>query len=339
MQTLGLSILFSGLINLIIGPVTRLPLWAAALVYGFAFAGAFITIDLTGLDGWRLKTYFLTSIVRTLTYMVGVFIAFFVGVTVNISIVTRQLPWQSADVRGIIWNILSQTYFLGSGAAALCAAFLVNAVQAIARKLGPGVLTNWVRGYYHEPREEVRIFMFLDMKDSTTLAEQLGHLRFSALVRDFMADLTDPILETDAEVSHYIGDEVVITWTMPKGLDRANCLRLFRLFRTRLTSRAPSYKAKYGVVPDFKAGAHCGAVVATEVGEIKSEIVYHGDVLNTAARIQAQCNTLNCDFLISGELAGMITSPEFRTRPRGLHTLKGRVQPVELVEVQAVEPA
>jgi adenylate cyclase len=35
-----------------------------------------------------------------------------------------------------------------------------------------------------------------------------------------------------------------------------------------------------------KAGAHVGRVVATEVGTIKSEIVFHGDVVNTTARVQ-----------------------------------------------------
>jgi adenylate cyclase len=323
----------------VIGPVTRLPIWGAALVYGIAFAASFIAIDLSGLDQWRLRTYFLTSIVRTLTYVLGVIVAFFFGLTLNISVVRRELPWQSESVRNIVWNIFTQSYFLGSGAAALLAAFGVNGVQAIARKLGPGVLSNWIRGYYHEPREEVRIFMFLDMKDSTTLAEKLGHLRFSALVRDFMADLTDPILETDAEVSHYIGDEAVITWTMPRGTRNANCIRLYTMFKARLAERAPHYQARYGVVPAFKAGAHCGPVIATEVGEIKSEIVYHGDVLNTTARIQAECNALGCELLISGELAAVLHLEQFRTKSHGLHTLKGRLQPVELVQVQAAAPA
>ena len=35
------------------------------------------------------------------------------------------------------------------------------------------------------------------------------------------------------------------------------------------------------------------------VGEIKTEIVYHGDVLNTAARIQSLCKNYHTDLLIS----------------------------------------
>src|SRR6185436_2281787 len=48
--------------------------------------------------------------------------------------------------------------------------------------LGEGILWKFIGGKYHQPREEERIFMFLDMKSSTTIAEQLGHVRFYALL-------------------------------------------------------------------------------------------------------------------------------------------------------------
>jgi len=157
-------------------------------------------------------------------------------------------------------------------------------------------------------------------------------MKFSALVRDFMADLTGPVLATKAEVSHYIGDEAVITWQMERGLANANCLRLFFLFQSRLESRRAYYERNYGLLPGFKAGAHFGQVVTTEVGEIKSEIVYHGDVLNTAARIQGMCAGLGEEFLISGELAAKLGSRE-GLRSLGSFGLKGREREVELVAV------
>ena len=56
---------------------------------------------------------------------------------------------------------------------------------------------------------------------------------------------------------------------------------------------------KYGVCPDFKAGMHGGDVIVTWVGELKKEIVYIGDVLNTTARIREDCKRLSKEFLIS----------------------------------------
>ncbi|HTM93239.1 MAG TPA: hypothetical protein VL095_12520, partial [Flavisolibacter sp.] len=52
-------------------------------------------------------------------------------------------------------------------------ALLVFSLQ-INHLLGEGVLWKFISGKYHQPREEERIFMFLDMKSSTTIAEQLG---------------------------------------------------------------------------------------------------------------------------------------------------------------------
>jgi hypothetical protein len=34
---------------------------------------------------------------------------------------------------------------------------------------------SYLTGFYHKPRQEMRIFMFLDMRSSTAIAERLGH--------------------------------------------------------------------------------------------------------------------------------------------------------------------
>lgn len=210
------------------------------------------------------------------------------------------------------------------------AVIVTSGIYQISRKMGPGVLRGWMMGRYHQPREEERIFMFLDMKDSTTLAEKLGAIRFSALVRDFFADLTSPVIETKAEISHYIGDEAVLTWRVKNGLEDANCLRIFDFFQERLEKRRAHYERAYGLVPEFKAGAHIGPVVATEVGELKSEIVYHGDVLNTAARIQSMCNALGSPFLVSGDLQARLGK---EMTSLGRHLLKGKEHDIEIFAV------
>ena len=43
-------------------------------------------------------------------------------------------------------------------------------------------------------------------------------------------------------------------------------------------------------------------VTVVEVGDIKREIVYHRDKLNTAARIQEICNEFDSNLLISYDL-------------------------------------
>lgn len=280
-----------------------------------------------------LPSFALTILVRTVVLSVGILGCLSLSLLVLTS-VTRQLPpWDGrvleqpvrAVVSGQLWSPVLFT---------LAAVFVISSVLAISAKLGPGVLLNWITGRYHQPREEERFFMFLDMRHSTTLAEELGNFRFSALVRDFMADLTDPILDTKGEVSHYIGDEAVLTWRIQAGQRDTNAVRFFFAFQARLAARSAYYQRAYGLVPEFKAGLHCGRAVVTEVGEVKSELVYHGDVVNTTARLQGLCRA--SELLVSRaavdalELAG---SDAFHAEPLGPRTLKGRTEPIEVFEI------
>ena len=211
---------------------------------------------------------------------------------------------------------------------------LVTSIRGVARKLGPGAFWNWIRGYYYTPKEEERIFMFLDIRRSTKLAESLGDLKFSSLVRDFFDDLTGPIVETRAEVSHFIGDEAVLTWWPRDGLAEARCLQVFFRMQALIQRRRAYYLEEYGVVPEFKSGAHIGRVVATEVGKIKSEIVFHGDVLNTTARVQGACAEVGSDLLITEALASRLPSvPWLDLRPIGGVALKGKSEKVQLLSV------
>jgi adenylate cyclase len=209
---------------------------------------------------------------------------------------------------------------------------LITSIRGVARKLGPGTFWKWLRGYYYTPKEEERIFMFLDLRRSTELAESLGDLRFSRLVRDFFEDLTGPIVETGAEVSHYIGDEAVLTWRPDHGLPDARCLQCFFRMQAIIHRRRSHYLGEYALVPAFKAGAHIGRVVATEVGTIKSEIVFHGDVLNTTARVQGACAEHGSDLLITEPLAARLPRVSWLSlQPIGAVALKGKSERVPLL--------
>ena len=149
--------------------------------------------------------------------------------------------------------------------------------------------------------------MFLDMKSSTKIAEQLGHVRFYTLLNELFYEISMPVLYTKAEIYQYVGDEVVLTWELKEGLENSNCLKSFFLFQERLAVNAEHYLNDFGVKPEFKAGLHFGKVVSAQIGDLKKEIVYNGDVLNTTARIQDECNKYNRDCLVSGTLMNRLS--------------------------------
>jgi adenylate cyclase len=172
----------------------------------------------------------------------------------------------------------------------------------ISDKFGPRVFWRLLWGRYNVPREEERIFMFCDLKSSTSIAEKLGNERYHLLLRDYFADLTDPIQYSRGEIYQYVGDEVVVSWTAESGLRDDQCIRCFFAMKDALARRAARYEERYGVAPTFKAGVHMGRVIAGEIGIIKRDITYSGDVLNTTARIQGRCNALGVDLLCSAAL-------------------------------------
>lgn len=102
----------------------------------------------------------------------------------------------------------------------------INFIVLMAKKFGPGHMFQIIMGRYHKPSTENRIFMFLDLKDSTTIAEKLGHIIYSKLLQQCFFDLNKLIPNSRAEIYQYVGDEAVLTWKIknsnPISLDQYN---------------------------------------------------------------------------------------------------------------------
>ena len=188
---------------------------------------------------------------------------------------------------------------------------------------------------YTQPFSEVeRIFMFLDIKSSTSIAERLGHIRYFELLNDFFTDIADPISQYKGHIYQYVGDEVVVTWNMEDGLEQANCLNCFFGIVDTINRLADHYKEKYAIKPEFKAGMHYGKVSTGTVGTLKKEIIYTGDVLNTASRIEGLCNRHEVDLLISKDLMDRLPSKNrFAPRPIGSINLRGKTTEIMLYTI------
>ena len=211
---------------------------------------------------------------------------------------------------------------------------VITFITQVNKKYGPGVLMPLLLGKYRQPREEERIFMFMDLQSSTAIAEELGHLRYSSFIRDSFMDINQVIGAHDADIYQYVGDEIVLSWRITEGLDKLACIRFYFACGDRFQQRAAYYNKKYGRIPFFKAGVHMGPVTAVEIGEIKRDIAYHGDTINTAARIQSLCNSYAKSLLVSKPFAAHpLFDSMFRFSSLGTVSLKGKQQAVELLSV------
>ena len=215
---------------------------------------------------------------------------------------------------------------------------VINFINQVNKKYGPGVLIPLLLGKYRNPREEERIFMFMDLKSSTSLAEELGHLKYSSFIRDCFMDINHVLLPFNAQVYQYVGDEIVLTWKLSDGLKDLSCIRFFFACENYFRDRNLYYTKNYGFLPLFKAGLHLGQVTAVEIGEIKRDIAYHGDTLNTTARIQSACNEYNKKFLVSEivlEKLGLVNN--LSAEPLGPIQLRGKTTKIGIASVDWIE--
>ncbi len=209
-----------------------------------------------------------------------------------------------------------------------------NFLDELHRKLGRDAIFNLIFGKYHQVKQEERLFLFIDLNNSTDIAEEMGELEFSHFLQDYFYDISEPIARYFGRIYQYVGDEAVVTWPLKKGLKFAVCARCFFSIQKQIRRFASQYEKRYGRVPEFKAALHGGNVVVSEVGKYKSEIAYHGDVLNTTARMLSKCHELESELLISDWVMERVELPKYlKADPLGSFQLKGKQQEVGLYAV------
>ncbi len=208
------------------------------------------------------------------------------------------------------WASFSDPDFARKMTAGFVLYVIILFFRQLDRLLGPGVLLSYFLGRYHWPHREARIFMFLDLKSSTSLAEDLGHEAYLGLVNEFFRDISGPVLDNAGEIYEYVGDAVVLTWKEARGLKDANCIRVFFDIDATIEKNRQRYLDRFGVVPEYRAGVHLGEVMTAEIGDLKKGLIFNGDVLNTAARIQGECARLGRRLMSSAELLSHLDLPD-----------------------------
>ncbi len=197
-------------------------------------------------------------------------------------------------------------------------------------KYGPGMFWIMLSGGYHKPRIENRIFIFLDINESTSIAEDLGHKKYFNMLRNFFNDITLPIMANDGEIYQYVGDEIVISWFNTPA-NKLKSLKFIRNTNYLMERLGPRYLRRYGAQPRFKVGMHAGEVTAGTIGIIKKDLVYCGDTMNTTARIRSMCNELEEAYVISEDFMNDFEQPPGYTISKiGTMELKGRSEPIKL---------
>jgi class 3 adenylate cyclase len=208
---------------------------------------------------------------------------------------------------------------------------VVGVMTETARLIGGPMLKTIALGTYHRPVREQLIVMFLDIADSTRLAEELGELRAHDLITRFFFDIDDPISDHGGSVHAYVGDAVIVLWPVSSEPSRnARCLACFLAIERKLARLTIDYDREFDVVPRFRAGLHAGPVIVSECGGVKRQLAYFGDTMNVAARLCDYCKGIDQRLVVSGDLINRVTTPaDLCVGDRQRVALRGRQEPIE----------
>lgn len=293
-------------------------IYTGAVIAGLISAFELLVVERPG-GGLRRLSFLKLLTIKELTYTAIILGGDWSG--------SQLIAAASGSDPGFGLNQMTVITYIFSISATLLIVFIIE----MSTLLGPGVLGDILRGRYHTPRQEQRLLLFLDMRRSSAIAEQIGDLAFHRLLNRFFTDLTEPVLAWNGIVHKYVGDEMIVTWPLDNGKDATGAYTAVLAARERFASLAGRYNAEFGIAPDFRAIIHAGPVVAGEMGEVKREIVLLGDTVNTTAKIEQVSKTLPASVVISAEALAAAALPGGMTvSPLGNFALPGKTAPVDL---------
>jgi adenylate cyclase len=263
-----------------------------------------------------------------LTFKIAFYMVCVVGGTVLVRLIFDKFMDRSLEFD----SILANSFIFGT-AMVIVGTFSFE----MGRLLGFGTLKNLLTGRYVQPKREQKVFLLIDMKDSTGHAERLGPVRFHELLNDFFRDIADAALECDAEIHKYVGDEAILTWPTGPATADGECLACPFIARDFIAANGEQYRIKFGVMPEFRATLHCGEIVAGEIGDLRREIAYVGDTLNVAARLLDTAKTLHRDVLVSADLLkATALPPDLVAEPLPTLVIRGRTAPLEVFALSRI---
>ncbi len=206
------------------------------------------------------------------------------------------------------------------------------------RKIGYSMLIDTITGKYHNPMEEERIFMSLDLRASTTIAENFGDLKYHQFLNDFYYDITKCIITAKGNIYRYVGDEIVVSWIIKNGIHNANCLRTYFYITFEIKKQKEKYILRYGLVPEYTACFHSGVVVAGEIGEVKSQIVFSGETLSDLQKLKKASSIYNQNLIISESLLNQIDIPAiYKSKELGLISAKDQGKEINVYTLIEIE--
>jgi adenylate cyclase len=198
--------------------------------------------------------------------------------------------------------------------------------------IGIETLFHLTVGTYHRPVIQDKVLIFLDINNSTGLAERLGAIQTKSLVGKFLFDISKPITDHGGEIYLYKGDGLIALWDWREAVKDNKILRAIDAVFATIKREQREFLAQFGVVPSFRIGVHGGEVVVSEQGDTKRAIGVYGSTINIAARMEEAAKLHNVACAISGDVAEALLDHDKRMVPIGRDKIRGIAAEVPIFE-------
>ena len=259
------------------------------LGYPFAYLEHSISINRPGISFFRL------IIIRVLVYLTGIWLAYATIKHISVNHFYYNVGSYFELKFLIVWGLIVSLSLV-----------FKNALSHFDLK----TIRSWLQGEYYLPVTEERILLFIDIDDSTSIAEQLGSRSYFDFLNDFHLAAEESVSRYKGEIFQYVGDEVVVSWKIASGLNNNNAIEVFFDIQDQLKQRRSTFINKYGFEPTIKGAVHMGSITRGELGALKKDFALVGDVLNTTARMYSMCKTKDASFVISRRLLKRFSEPD-----------------------------
>ncbi|HTV46644.1 MAG TPA: adenylate/guanylate cyclase domain-containing protein [Stellaceae bacterium] len=198
--------------------------------------------------------------------------------------------------------------------------------------IGIDTLFHLMIGTYHRPVVEQKVLVFIDINNSTGLAERLGALKIKSLVGKFLFDISKPITDFGGEIYLYKGDGLIAIWDWQEAARDNRVLAAIDAVFAAVAREHGRYLAQFGVVPSFRIGVHGGDVVVSEQGDTKRSIGIYGSTINIASHLEEAAKAHGVACAISGDVATALADREMRLHWLGYERIKGIAAEIPVFE-------
>jgi adenylate cyclase len=175
--------------------------------------------------------------------------------------------------------------------------------------------------------------LFSDVRNFTTISEGLSPTELTAMMNDYLTQMTESIQTTRGTIDKYIGDAIMAFWGAPLADPKhpENALTAAIQMQKRLKEMGPIYVKRGWPKLEIGVGLNCGSMNVGDMGSsFRRAYTVMGDHVNLASRLEALTKEYGVGILVSENIVKAVDIAIYREIDRV--RVKGKLEPVTIFE-------